>query len=155
LVFGPQRLPLDITIRAITRRRSRNFSDHATFLHTAQRCCRPLQRINRGNRRIEHPVPPELEDILLRAAHSIGGPISIVAPMQANRGNVFDQRNSGPSARSPLMMRAPSATMTFCPSPVAVTLTPSNLASCGPMNCAFSSGSLVKSPAASTTPPRE
>ena len=64
------------------------------------------------------------------------------------------KRNSGPSARSPLTMRAPSGKASFCPSPVAVTLTPSILASCGPMNCALSSGSLVKSPVASTMPPR-
>ena len=64
------------------------------------------------------------------------------------------KRSSGPSARSPLRMRAPSATASFWPSPVAVGLTPEAFASCAPMYCAFSSGSLVKSPAASTTPPR-
>ena len=64
------------------------------------------------------------------------------------------KRSSGPSARSPFRMRAPSASAMRWPSPVAVTFTPSTFASCGPMKRAFSSGLLVKSPVARTTPLR-
>ena len=63
-------------------------------------------------------------------------------------------RSSGPSARSPLTTRAPTATASFWPSPVAVTLTPSISASRGPMKRPLSSGSEVKSPLARITPPR-
>ena len=43
------------------------------------------------------------------------------------------KRISGPRARSPLTMRAPSGSASFWPSPVAVALTPSTFACCAPM----------------------
>jgi hypothetical protein len=54
---------------------------------------------------------------------------------RCNRLNVcgWMKRSSGPSARSPLSTRAPSAMASFCPSPVAVMLTPSTRASRGPI----------------------
>jgi hypothetical protein len=64
------------------------------------------------------------------------------------------KRSSGPSARSPFRIFAPSASAILWPSPVAVRFTPSTLASCGPMKRALSSGLFVKSPVARTTPPR-
>src|SRR5665213_1060393 len=60
----------------------------------------------------------------------------------------------GPEREIAVGMRAPSLTASFCPSPVAVGLTPEALASCAPIYFPLSSGSFVKSPLVNTTAPR-